>query len=225
MNCIIPARKGSKGLPGKNTRLMCGKPLIFWTIDAASNSNCFEKIIISTDDENIIDLCDQRKELSVHRRPAHLALDDTTMQATVFEAIARFPCENYALLQPTSPLRNSSHIIRAKRLFERSGNSNLVSMTEVEIRPSLYYTKNGENGLVQIFSGFSEKSQRQFNPTILRENGGLYMFTHNFFVSSSMFFDETASVFLMSEESSVDVDTVADFDKAEKILIKEVSDV
>ena len=146
------------------------------------------------------------------------------MNATVFDVIKTFHCENYALLQPTSPLRNSSHISRAKSLFEESKNNNLVSMNAVAMRPSLYYEKNNDGKIKQIFSGFSDKRQRQFNPTILKENGAIYMFSHDFFINLNKFFDETASVFLMSEEVSVDIDTVADFHKAEEILTRTVFD-
>lgn len=223
MICIIPARKGSKGLPGKNVRLLFGKPLILWTIDAALDSKCFEKIIITTDDERIIGLCSDQEGVIAHQRPAEFATDTTTMQAVVSETILNYPSENYALLQPTSPLRNRSHIIEAQKLFFTSERSSLVSMTQVNLRPSLYYINDSEKGLLQIFSGFTTKLQRQFDPPIMKENGAIYMYNHDFFSSYGRFFDHNAAVFKMNEEHSVDIDTIFDFRLVEKFLARDFS--
>ena len=176
MNCIIPARKGFKRISWKNTQVICGKPMVFWTIDAAQKSKCFEQIIISTDDENLLEQCDKIDGLTAYNRPPELALDNSTMETTVLDVIKSFSSKSYALLQPTSPLRNSTHITNAKSLFEESKNGNLVSMNKVAMRPSLYYKKNNDGNIAQIFPGFSDKLQRQFNLTILKENGAIYMF-------------------------------------------------
>jgi len=102
---VIPARGGSKGIPGKNIKLLNGKPLIHWTIEHALKSKRLTKSIVTTDDENISTIS-QQKEIEVLERPSNLATDDSLIIDTLKHVLEHYPAKNIVLLQPTSPIRN-----------------------------------------------------------------------------------------------------------------------
>lgn len=109
---IIPARAGSKRLPGKNTRPLCGKPLIAWTIEAAIRSGKLDRIVVSSDDEKAIDVA-REYDVDIRRRPAWLATDTASIYDVVRQMFRSYPCrddDSVVLLQPTSPLRTADDI-------------------------------------------------------------------------------------------------------------------
>lgn len=106
---IIPARGGSKGLPGKNIREICGFPLIYWTIEAAKKSNHLDDFYVSTDDQEIAEIA-IKYGAKVLMRPPELAKDDTTTLAVLNHIVKEIECENIIVLQPTSPLRDHNTI-------------------------------------------------------------------------------------------------------------------
>src|SRR5688500_9327671 len=112
---LIPARGGSKGLPGKNTRALRGKPLIAWTIDAARQAGIFDRVLVSTDSSEIADVARRYGALVPFTRPAEIAADETPMRdvirhTLVAETAAGLEPEIIVLLQPTSPLRSAEDI-------------------------------------------------------------------------------------------------------------------
>lgn len=115
---IIPARKGSKGVPNKNKRLLKDKPLISWTIDIAISTG-LKNIVVSSDDENILEIA-KTKRVSALKRPNELAQDNTPMIGVIDHCIDNFGKKFKAilLLQPTSPFRTSEQIIESIKLFE-----------------------------------------------------------------------------------------------------------
>lgn len=106
---IIPARKGSKRLPGKNTRMLCGKPLIAWTIEAALCSGKLDRVIVSTDDDEAADVAD-RMGCEVAMRPDFLATDTASVYDVVRFHLKNTDADHVMLLQPTSPLRTAADI-------------------------------------------------------------------------------------------------------------------
>lgn len=106
---VIPARKGSKRLPGKNTRMLGGKPLIAWTIEAARQSQYLTHLACSTDDEAVMRICVDRG-VDVIVRPAELATDEARSEDVVLHALGLYPCDYVCLLQPTSPFRVAEDI-------------------------------------------------------------------------------------------------------------------
>jgi len=102
---VIPARKGSKGVPGKNTRPLCGKPLVTWTIQQALASEHLKHILVTSDDPEVLSIARKHK-LMIHERPPELATDDSLIIDTLKVLVKKYPCKAVVLLQPTSPIRN-----------------------------------------------------------------------------------------------------------------------
>jgi CMP-N,N'-diacetyllegionaminic acid synthase len=219
MNCIIPARMNSKGLYQKNKKMLCGKPLILWTIEAALKSNCFDKVIVCSDDPDILSLSRGFTDVYVHNRDAEKALDTSPVAETVATLIELYPADNYALLQPTSPLRTNVHIMQACEAFQQRQASSLVSMCEVEVQPALYYVIE-DTKIKPLYSHGKKINNRQEVPRIYKVNGAIYLFTREFFHKSSGFIDEGTQIFLMDSACSIDIDSQSDFDAAGMVMQK-----
>lgn len=124
---VIPARGGSKGLPGKNTRVLNGKPLIAWSIEAALASELVERVIVSTDSNEIAEIA-IRFGAEVLKRPAELATDEATTIAVLEHIAKEIPdAAEIIVLQPTSPIRDEGLIDTCIRLFEEGGYTNLAT--------------------------------------------------------------------------------------------------
>ena len=134
---VIPARKGSKGITNKNMQLIGEKPMILYTMEAALDSNELKNIILSSDDQNIINLAHKIGLDAPFTRPDYLARDDSKISDVILHALdwhkstySNLP-NNIVLLQPTSPFRDSEDIDRAIKLFKKSTKKTLVSVTEI----------------------------------------------------------------------------------------------
>ena len=123
---LIPARGGSKGVPGKNIKEIYGKPLIAWTIESAKSSKRLDKILVSTDSEKIADVAKQYGA-EVLMRPAELATDTASTQDVMVHALQHFPMETLVLLQPTSPYRSPGLIDRCISEFEKNRYDSLAT--------------------------------------------------------------------------------------------------
>ncbi len=176
---IIPARAGSKGVPGKNIYPILGKPLITYTIDSALGSRLLDKIIISSDDPKIKEIAETYPELSFHQRPVNLAGDFSPISETI-EDILSINClnEDYTavmLLQPTSPIRTSNQIDEAINLFfEHPDANSLISVCAMaDVHPARMYWKD-EVALKPVLAEF-EQARRQDIPKAYYRNGSIYM--------------------------------------------------
>ncbi|MCH7745174.1 MAG: acylneuraminate cytidylyltransferase family protein, partial [Chloroflexi bacterium] len=144
--CLIPARGGSKRLPGKNIRLLAGKPLIAYTIEAALDSNVFDCVCVSTDDEEIAAIAREYGADVPFMRPAHLS-DDTarvvqvTCHALEFFAERGHEYESLCVLQPTSPLRTANDIRDAYALFQSTDARYVVGIVAWEHPPFWAFEK------------------------------------------------------------------------------------
>ena len=134
---IISARGGSKGIPRKNIKPLAGKPLISWTIDVAKQATCIDRLVVSTDDEEIASVA---RDLGVDvpfMRPAELAADETPGMAPVLHAISQLPDYEWVLLlQPTSPLRSAEDIDGIWQFCQEQGAPSAVSVCEVVKLPA-----------------------------------------------------------------------------------------
>src|SRR5918911_4592310 len=131
---LIPARGGSKGIPGKNLAPLCGRPLVAWTIGAACAARSLDRVVVSTDSEEIAATA---RELGadVLERPAELARDGTPMRDVLLHALEELGRpEVLVLLQPTSPLRRAEHVDGAVALLRETGADSVVSVAEVPHR-------------------------------------------------------------------------------------------
>jgi len=209
---IITARGGSKGLPRKNVLDLNGKPLIAYTIDAAKESQIFDKIIVTTDDEEI-------KEVSLNfgveviDRPAELATDTASSIDVLVHVLKEISDEvftHFILLQPTSPLRNGEHIREAMEMYCTSQAKSLVSVTEVEHTPYKLLLEK-EKEIVPLFSEEYLTMPRQKLPLTYRINGAIYVASVSSFLQSSNLFEKPLVIYKMNQASSVDIDTQQDF--------------
>lgn len=221
MLAIIPARAGSKGLPGKNKMMLKGKPLIAHTIEAALHSQFIKQIIVTTDDTDILDISNQYGVIPLHR-PKDLSRDDSSIHDVIVHTIEnyqkqkkRYP-DHIILLQPTNPLRNQTHIDEAIERFFHHAVSSLVSVCKVQEHP--YIMKQIISGKLVDYIPNRSAGNRQDFPPIYRLNGCIYIVeTHAFLTHQRLHFKDTIP-YIMNTEDSIDIDNKIDFLLADLLL-------
>lgn len=220
---IIPARGGSKGVPGKNIRPLAGKPLIAWTIEAAAKSKYLDRLIVTSDDEAIIQTSLACGADVPFVRPAHLAQDDTPGIAPVLHAMDKLPEYDYiVLLQPTSPLRNAQDIDTCIERFAVTAAEAVVSVTEQEKSPYWMF-EVGEAGKLEPIMGKTDTSRRQDLPRVYALNGAVYVSSAEVLKRTESFLTDNTEAYIMPKERSIDIDTVIDFRICEMILKERLS--
>jgi CMP-N,N'-diacetyllegionaminic acid synthase len=223
---IIPARGASKGIPRKNLIPLCGKPLIQYTIDAAKGSKYINRIVLSSDDDEIIEYCKQQEIEVPFKRPKALSQDDTPMIYVVKDLIETLKKnEEYMpdfiiLLQPTSPLRTSKHIDGALESFINSGADSIVSVVEVPHQFNPYSVMKLEDDFLKPFLPFDERDNlRQLKPRFYARNGAaIYAFTYQCLVYKNSLYGNKILPYYMGKEESIDIDDMIDVLLAECLL-------
>jgi N-acylneuraminate cytidylyltransferase len=211
---VVPARGGSKGVPRKNVLMVGGKPLVRWTIDAALRCRYIDRLILSSDDSEIIDVALQAGcEVPFRREPA-LATDESTSVDVVIDAVTRLPgFEIVVLLQPTSPLRSTVDIDSALELLVSSGAPSCVSLREAEDHPFLTYQVAGDGRLSRFANPSSGASlRRQDLPAAWTLNGAIYIARTDWLIEKRTFVTGDTVGFRMPLERSLDVDTLEDIE-------------
>ncbi len=219
---IIPARSGSKRLPGKNTLPLGGLPLIAWTIEAARKCQIIDDVVVTSDDDSILKIAEQFGVISF-LRPRGLAQDNSTSFDVVKNVLENFPSyENVILLQPTSPLRKSFHIAEAINLFETKKADAVVSVTEVDHSP-LWCNILPEDGSMENFLSENVLNVRsQDLPTYYRLNGAIYICNGAKLLEERRFLlKKNIYAYRMDAESSVDIDTELDFKLATLLMAEQ----
>jgi CMP-N,N'-diacetyllegionaminic acid synthase len=210
---IITARGGSKGVPRKNIREFRGSPLIEWTIKAAQGSEFIDDVILSSDDAEIINLAKQNDCNVPFVRSSNLSQDSTPSIEVVLDAINRYPNFDWViLLQPTSPLRNSSHIDEAIKLCMKQKSMSCASVTEVNQSPYWMFSLDDDKSMSPIVPGVLPK-RRQELPPIYRLNGAIYIANVNWLKEYKTFVGDATTGYVMSNKSSLDIDKEEDFNK------------
>lgn len=226
MKClaIIPARGGSKQLPGKNILNLNGKPLIAYSIVAALEARQVDACYVTTDDAEIADTARQLGA-GVVRRPYDLALDHALTADAVTHLIktlrgrdTAFEYTHLVLLQPTSPLRNAGHVDEAISLYVSSRARCLMSMVEAEHHPYKAFRVEDCGRLVPLFGAAYLSRPRQKLPKILRQNGAIYIMPIKAFLESQTFYCEPMVPYIMPANQSVDIDRREDFLYAQMIM-------
>lgn len=208
---IIPARGGSKGVPRKNIREVAGKPLIAWTIEEAIKSKYIDRLILSSDDPEIMDVARHWGCEVPFARPAELSLDETPGIEPVIHAIQSLPGYDYVvLLQPTSPLRSVEDIDGCIELCVTRQASSCVSVTEPDKSPYWMFTADGDGMMHSLFERAGIISRRQDLPKVYALNGAVYVSKIEWLVVSRSFIDKKMVVFLMPKERSLDIDEEID---------------
>lgn len=219
---IIPARGRSKRLPGKNLLDLGGKPLIVHTIDAALNSRYINKIIVSTDSDEIYFVADKYKVKTI-KRPENLASDNALTIDVVSHALNDLNdyYDYVVLLQPTSPLRNSNHIDQSIELLKEKGADAIVSVCQMDHSP-LWSNTLPDDGCM---SGFIRDDviniRSQDLEKYYRLNGAIYICkTSRIMEENSFFLKDKIYAYIMDRESSIDIDDEIDFKMAEIFFLK-----
>jgi CMP-N,N'-diacetyllegionaminic acid synthase len=216
---IIPARAGSKGVPGKNKKLLAGKPLIYYTLKAALYSK-LDKIVLTTDDVDIMEM-GIHMGVEVVKRPIELAQDHTPT-LPVLRHVMEFQTEEFdavMTLQPTSPLRRAFHINEAIELFKANPNSDsLVSVISVphNMTPSSLMKLNGDL-LENDLYGQSPILRRQDKPKLYARNGAAIYMTKTSKIHEFVFGGKIIPYFMKKIES-IDIDNHEDWQLAELII-------
>ncbi|MFV8346782.1 cytidylyltransferase domain-containing protein [Flavobacterium sp. ZB4P13] len=222
---LIPARAGSKGLPGKNIKILGGKPLIGYTVDfALKNMKKGDELCISTNDDSVLAIASDLGIDVPFKRPEELASDIANSYDVIMHAIKYYEDSNkyfdlVLLLQPTSPFRNQQD-------FE-----NLIQSYDDEIEMVVSVKKSKENPYFTLFEenefGFLDKSKkgnfqrRQDCPDVFSYNGSMYLMSVNALKRAKIHEFKKIKKIIMPEERSIDIDTMADWTLAEFYLNKQ----
>ena len=218
---VIPARGGSKGLPGKNIKKLHGKPLIHYTIEAAQEVFDNSAIIVSTDSEEIKIVAEATGVTIPFLRPREISCDTATSQEVLIHALEYYENNHglpdyVVLLQPTSPLRLGSHIRNAMELIQLDMDM-VVSVKETDSNPYYVLFEEDSDGYLQKTKD-ANFTRRQDCPKVWELNGSIYIIDVKSLTSRPISKFEKLIKFPMDKISSIDIDDQLDFDLAELIL-------
>lgn len=219
---IIPARSGSKGLRHKNIKLLNDKPLIAYTIEAAIESDIFTDIVVSTDSEEYASISKRYGASIPFLRPDELASDVASSADMIVYTIQRLKklgkvYDYFMLLQPTSPLRKALDIKKSVDLLIENKLDSVVSVCEAEHSLSIYNTL-GDSLSLEGFVNKNSATRRQDDKKYYRINGSIYISNVEKYLSERDFYGKKSKAYIMSRESSIDIDTELDFRIAEFML-------
>lgn len=215
---LIPARGGSKGIPRKNIRQFCGKPLLQWSIDVALASACIDQVVVSTDDLEIAEIAINAGAEVPFIRPSHLALDSTPGIDPVLHALDSLPeVTDVCLLQPTSPLRTAKDIEAVFHLRANSISDSAVSLCLASKHPALMYHIEEDHHIAPI-SKLHHPHCRQSLPIIHALNGAIFLAYRDFLQREKSFITPDTLGYVMPPQRSVDIDTDFDWQIAELLM-------
>ncbi len=225
---VIPARGGSKAIPGKNIRVLGSRPLIEYTFDAAKASVLLDRIILSTDDKEIARIGKENKIEVPFFRPAQLAEDNSPTLPVIQHAVNfleendNYKADIIIILQPTSPLRRPEHIDEALEILIDTKADSVVSVTELPHQYNPYSVLKTDNGRLIPFIEEGERyTQRQQKPLLYARNGAsIYAFKYETLINEDSLYGNDCRPYIMNKADSIDIDDMADFELAECILGK-----
>ena len=221
---FIPARGGSKGIPRKNLVLLHGKPLIQYTIEAVRGCKTINDIFISSEDHEIISFCESLGVQVPYRRPRNLAADNTPLIDTILHAIDWMSMHGdrpdaLVLLQPTSPLRNASHIDEAVHLFLSSGADTLFSVHEMIEHPYECLKISSERWSFLAKPDKEVHRRQDYKENFCYINGAIYLFKTDFLLSRKKIFSENETIlYYMPAKYGIDIDTHFDLVLADCLM-------
>lgn len=221
---IIPARGGSKGVPRKNIRPLAGKPLLAWTIEAALASK-LDRVIVSSDDAEIISIANSYGELAPFVRPPDLATDRAETLPVVKHAVRYVeehdgPVEIVALLQPTTPMRSAGDIDNGLEKIRETGCDSVVSVVDVDgYHPfRMKRVVAGDRLVNYVDQGFEDMRPRQELPRVYIREGSLYIAKRSLVMESDTLVGGDVRAMIVPPERTVNIDTEADLVRAEKLM-------
>ncbi|EAW43114.1 acylneuraminate cytidylyltransferase [Nodularia spumigena CCY9414] len=218
---LVPARGGSKGLPGKNIHLIGGKPLIAHSIQDAQEAHLVDQVYVSTDDAEIASVS-HSYGAEVIQRPIELATDTASSESALIHALTEIEKtginpELVVFLQCTSPLRTGSDIDRAIEQLRSENADSLLSVS-----PTHRFLWHHVNGVTESINyDYRQRQRRQdMNPQYM-ENGSIYVFKPWVLKELNNRLGGKISLFVMNEEQSYDIDSLNDFEYVEFLLSKQ----
>jgi CMP-N,N'-diacetyllegionaminic acid synthase len=222
---VIPARGGSKGVPRKNIRPLCGKPLLAWTAEAALAASCLDRVVLSTEDEEIAEVGRGLGLEVPFMRPAELA-EDTTPTLPVLQHVLRSledrgdTYDAVCLLQPTHPLRPSAWIDGCVALFEASDADSVFTTVAVpvEYNPHWLYLARPD-GTLYVSTGVDAPiPRRQDLPAAFRREGSVYVTLTTVILEQNSLYGSRTFGHPVPSEFSVNIDTPTDLARAQELM-------
>lgn len=220
----IGARKGSKGVPGKNFRLICGKPLIDWSLDQLFDHPQVDAVVVSTDDPAIYDHAIARGALKIGLRPAHLATDGAGKWGVWQHALEvsepmTGPVTAFLDLDCTSPLRLPSDITNALDLFHKDAPDMVMSCCEARKNPYFNLVEPDATGALHVSKPLpGGVVARQHAPTVYEHAASTYVVAPAYLKRAKSLFEGRVIPYLMDADRCVDIDTPFDFKLVEFLL-------
>ncbi|WP_084243356.1 cytidylyltransferase domain-containing protein [Planomicrobium okeanokoites] len=216
---IISARGGSKGVPRKNIRDFAGKPLLVWTIEAAKKSKYIDRLILSSDNQEIIEVAEKNGCEVPYIRPAILALDQTSGVDPILHAVNKvLGYDLVILLQPTSPFRTVEDIDGCLENMVTFDFPACVSVTEVDQSPYWMYTIEKSGKMHSLIPQNSIVTRRQDLPPVYKLNGAVYVAEIKWLKVNKSFLTEQTGSYIMPKSRSHDIDTEEDFWLGERMF-------
>ncbi len=216
---IILARGGSKGIPGKNIKSFCGKPLVSWTIQQAIDSQEIDKVFLSSDSDQILDI-GREFGANIIERPDEFATDEASSESAVLHALSTFKNEPdiIVMLEPTAPLRDKNDLSNAIKQFKDKGWDSAFSGSLLEC--FLIWERNDDGKLKSINYDYTSKViRRQDRKDNFHENGAIYLFKPSVLRSNNRF-GENIGIYLMKHWQQFEIDTPEEWSFVEDIFKK-----
>ncbi len=222
---IIPARGGSKGIPDKNKKILGGKPLMQYTIEAALKATSLTTVVFSSEDSSLIEIAKQLGVRVPFKRPDHLATDSAGSLEVVQHTLIEMEqlgekFDAICLLQVTTPFRTANDIDKAIKRFMDAHTDTLISVLPVphQYNPHWVFEPNA-SGNLQIATGEKEIiKRRQELPTAYIRDGGIYITKTDVIQQQHSFYGNTITYVESDSKNHVNIDTLEDWEKAERLL-------
>jgi N-acylneuraminate cytidylyltransferase len=207
---VIPARRGSKGIPRKNLEPLAGKPLLQWTIEAALEATRLDQVLLTSDDPDAIRLAEHLGCPTPFVRPAELAADDVPTVDAVLHALDWVEAEgkrvgSVVVLHPTSPFRDAADIDAAIAEFERSGRSTLLAAVPVSQHPAECYSLV-DGRLVPALEWPQGATGRQALPAFFYDTGAIFVATAEHLRTSRNMHDEHSALYALEPSHGLEID-------------------
>lgn len=224
---VIPARAGSKGLPGKNIKNLHGKPLITYSIEAAIKSDLRLDVLVSTDGQEIAEIARKNGALVPFIRPAEISGDKATSQDVLLHAVEFY--ENLKelkvdwalLLQPTNPLIRSEDLNGAMKLAMKlqSKVDTIISAVDMPAHlPASLYSMESDNSIKKLFQNIKQGRRQDNDSKLVKTNGSIFMVNRDYLFANKTIFSPRIAAYLMPKSRYVDIDDAEDFNIASMML-------
>jgi pseudaminic acid cytidylyltransferase len=221
---VIPARGGSKRIPRKNLKSFCGKPMLNYAIEAAISSELFDRVIVSTDDDEITALAKESGAEVPFRRSAKLSNDHAGTLPVIQDAIQRLEedgssIEMVSCIYPTVPLLSGKTLRRAGRDFLSNSGGFLIAATAFDYPVQRGFFFSEDTGLQMLFPEEYQTRSQDLKP-VFHDAGQFYFAANNTWINSSRMYTENSRLFLLPKDKVCDIDTMEDWEWAELLYQK-----